>query len=211
MIMARPSDVGARRFWWGLLAGAIIGAVAWLLSDRWQLGLLLWVLATALVQVVWTLLLLWPMDAAQTKARAEDEALPGELGDFALLLVMLGSLTAIGVLLFNGGPDKVVNAALALVAIASVWMMLHSIFTARYARSYYRGADGGIDFNTDEPPCYKDFYYFSFNLGMTYQVSDNNVTTTNLRAQILPHCLYSYVYGTGIIAVAINLVMNVVS
>ena len=168
-------------------------------------------LATALTQVIWTLLLLWPMDAAQTEARAESEALRGEVGDFALLLVMLGSLAVVGLLLFNGGPDKVLNAALALAAIASVWMMLHSIYTARYARAYYRGADGGIDFSTSEPPCYKDFYYFSFNLGMTYQVSDTNVTNTTLRTEILRHCLYSYVYGTGIIAVTINLVMNVLS
>ncbi|WP_431977959.1 DUF1345 domain-containing protein [Propioniciclava coleopterorum] len=173
--------------------------------------MLVLVLATALVQVVWTLALLWPMDAAQTKERAEVEDLRGELGDFALLLIMVGSLTVIGILLFNGGPSKVLNAGLALAAIASVWMMLHSIYTARYARAYYRGTDGGIDFNTSEPPCYKDFYYFSFNLGMTYQVSDTNVTSTALRTEILRHCLYSYVYGTGIIAVTINLVMNVVS
>lgn len=209
--MARRIDLGARRFWWGLLAGAGIGTATWLLTDRWELGLLVLVLATALVQVVWTLTLLWPMDAAQTKERAEVEDLRGELGDFALLLIMVGSLTVIGILLFNGGPSKVLNAGLALAAIASVWMMLHSIYTARYARAYYRGTDGGIDFNTSEPPCYKDFYYFSFNLGMTYQVSDTNVTSTALRTEILRHCLYSYVYGTGIIAVTINLVMNVVS
>ncbi len=194
-----------------LIGGAAAGAITGAVSGQWSISALIVVLVSSLTYVLWTLVAFWPKDAAQTKARAEAEDLHGEVGDLALTLILLASLAAIGILLFAGGDSsKVISAALALFAIGSSWLMLHSIYTGRYARAYYRGTDGGIDFNTDEPPCYRDFYYFSFNLGMTYQVSDNNVTTTELRTIILRHCLFSYVYGTVIIATTINLVLNLV-
>nr|WP_263596204.1 DUF1345 domain-containing protein [Kocuria rhizophila] len=54
-----------------------------------------------------------------------------------------------------------------------------------------------------------DFLYFSFNLGMTFQVSDTNVSTTRLRAVILRHCLLSYIFSTVILAATVNVVLGV--
>ncbi|MDI3417383.1 DUF1345 domain-containing protein [Streptomyces sp. B-S-A12] len=114
------------------------------------------------------------------------------------------------------------------------WVALHLMYAARYAYLYYqtRGgyqaqggqreqgshqaqggqrAQGGIDFNTDDPPRYADFLYFNYNLGMTYQVSDTNVSTTRIRSVVLRHSVLSYVFGTGILATAINLVVGIVT
>jgi uncharacterized membrane protein len=70
---------------------------------------------------------------------------------------------------------------------------------------------GGIDFNSDDPPAYRDFLYFSYDLGMTYQVSDTDVSSTTIRAVALRHCLLSYAFGTVILATTINLVTGVVT
>ncbi|NRQ37914.1 DUF1345 domain-containing protein, partial [Nonomuraea sp. NN258] len=72
-------------------------------------------------------------------------------------------------------------------------------------------ADGGIDFNSGRPPVFTDFLYFSYNLGMTYQVSDTDVSSSTIRRIVLRHCLLSYVFGTGILATAINLVAGIVT
>jgi uncharacterized membrane protein len=93
--------------------------------------------------------------------------------------------------------------------VTGVWGMIHVMYTARYAHQYYSEPEGGIDFNTDDPPRYADFFYFSFNLGMTYQVSDTNVSTTALRSMILRHCLLSFFFGAVIIAATINLVAGI--
>ena len=66
--------------------------------------------------------------------------------------------------------------------------------------------EGGIDFNSDDPPAFRDFFYFSYNLGMTYQVSDTSVSSPTIRAVALRHCLLSYAFGTVILATTINLV-----
>ncbi|MFA4081826.1 DUF1345 domain-containing protein [Mycobacteroides salmoniphilum] len=202
---------GARRFWIALVAGLTAGALTWTLLQRWQVALLAVVIMSAVVNVVWALTVLWPMDPDQTRARASSEDMDGELGDLAMLLVLVASLSAIGILLISANEeDKGAYAGLCIGAILTVWAMLHTIYAARYARIYYQGAPGGIDFNSEVPPRYVDFYYFSFNLGMTYQVSDTAVTESHIRDVVLKHCLFSYIYGTVIIACTINLVINLV-
>lgn len=58
------------------------------------------------------------------------------------------------------------------------------------------------------PPAYLDFAYFSFTLGMTFQVSDTNITTAPIRRIALHHALLSYLFGAVILAVAINVVAS---
>lgn len=40
---------------------------------------------------------------------------------------------------------------------------------------------------------------------MTYQVSDTDVSSSLIRSMVLRHTLLSYVFGTSILATAINL------
>ena len=46
---------------------------------------------------------------------------------------------------------------------------------------------------------------------MTYQVSDTAVTQKRLRRVVVRHAILSFVFGTTIIAVAINAVANLVN
>lgn len=201
---------GARRFWISSAVGLVSGVLAWLLSHRWPLGLLVLVLITAAAYVAWSLSMLLPMDAERTRAHANEADVDDELGNFAFLVVMAGSLSAIGILLMSGSDrNRAAYAGLAIVAVLSVWAMIHTMYMARYARLYYQGSQG-IDFNSEAPPRYADFCYFSFNLGMTYQVSDTAVSDSAIRGDVLKHCLFSYVYGTILIACTINLVLNLV-
>ncbi|WP_066913593.1 DUF1345 domain-containing protein [Millisia brevis] len=210
-MVSRLVTSGDNRFRGGLIIGLLGGIVAWLLTDRWQVGLLSVVILAALVNVLWALLTLWPMDAANTGKHAGNADVGDEVSDLTLVLILIGSLTAIGVLLLSAQEQqKEAYAALALLAILSTWAMLHTMYTARYARVYYQGTPGGIDFNDEQLPRYVDFYYFSFNLGMTYQVSDTAVTESDVRKHVLKHCLLSYIYGTVVIACTINLVINLV-
>lgn len=207
----RSSISGANRFWISLATGLAVGAIAGALSDHWPVGLLTVVIVTAGLSVVWALAVLWPMDPDQTREHASDADVKGDVGDLVLVLILAASLASIGILLASANnADKARYAGMSLVAILAVWALLHTMYAARYARIYYQSEPRDIDFNSDVPPRYVDFYYFSFNLGMTYQVSDTDVTTSQLRSEVLKHCLFSYIYGTVIIACTINLVINLV-
>lgn len=48
----------------------------------------------------------------------------------------------------------------------------------------------------------------AFTIGMSYAVSENEPASTRIRRAALGHALLSYLFGTGILAVAINLVTN---
>jgi uncharacterized membrane protein len=55
-------------------------------------------------------------------------------------------------------------------------------------------------------PDYRDFAYVAFTIGMTYQVSDTELTSRAIRSTALRHALLSFVFGTAIIAMTINVV-----
>jgi hypothetical protein len=86
--------------------------------------------------------------------------------------------------LSNTGAGRAAGAAVALAAIFT-WTGLHLMYSARYAYLYYTDPVGGIDFNSEQPPEYRDFFSFSYNLGMTYRVSDTNVSSTRIRSVVL--------------------------
>ena len=195
-----------------LLASVTFGAavgVAVSFAGPWQVALLGGWMAAAALFVVWMWLTIWPMDARATAAHAVREN-PGRAAtDATFLLAALASLIAVGLLLLGGASNaggKPAQAALSLGSVALAWASVHTLFTARYARLYYAGPAGVIDFHDPEPPRYSDFAYLALTIGMTFQVSDTDLRTAVIRATALRHALLSYVFGVGIIATMVNLV-----
>ena len=84
------------------------------------------------------------------------------------------------------------------------------VFTFRYAHEWYdldeqRKAKGGLQFPADDLPDYFDFLYFSVVVGMTFQVSDVQVTSRRLRRLVLLHGLLSFLFNTVIVALTVNI------
>jgi uncharacterized membrane protein len=86
---------------------------------------------------------------------------------------------------------------------------VHTVFALRYGRLYY-STDGGINFHDRSEPTYQDFAYLAFTVGMTYQVSDTEIPARVIRATVLRHALLSFLFGTTIIAMTINIVAGLV-
>lgn len=198
-----------------MLAMVLCGALATVLT-----GLLgAWVYAPAVGWAVAALIYnasVWlqitPMDAGRTAAYAAEEDPGRRISDVLILLAALGSLAAV-VLVVVGSKDvqgagRFLLALLALSCTAMSWLMVHTLFTLRYTEIYYAGEPGGISFNQAEPPQYTDIAYMAFSVGMTYQVSDTNITTRAMRSAVLRHSLLAFVFGTGILATTINLVVS---
>jgi uncharacterized membrane protein len=93
-----------------------------------------------------------------------------------------------------------------VVSVVLAWASVHSVFTLRYASTYYVESGGGVDFNQKQPPRYSDFAYLAFTLGMTFQVSDTDLTTGTIRRLALRHALLSYLFGAVIVALVINVI-----
>jgi uncharacterized membrane protein len=157
-------------------------------------------------------IVLWPIDADRTRDTVQREDFRPVAMELVIVAAALAGLVGIVVLLLlSGSGSGPAAAAVAAGGVFMVWAALHLMYATRYAHLYYGAAAGGIDFNSDDPPAYRDFLYFSYNLGMTYQVSDTSVSNAAIRAIALRHCLLSYVFGTVILAAMINLVLGIVT
>lgn len=191
--------------------GALIGLVVGVLTGA-LLGVLAAIAASATIFVVagWTVL--WPMDASATRRTVSREDFRPVAQEIVMVAAALGGLVGIvTLLLLSGSGSGRAAAAIAPVGAFMVWAELHLMYATRYAHLYYGKEEGGIDFNSTDPPTYRDFLYFSYNLGMTYQVSDTAVSSSAIRGVVLRHCLLSYVFGTVILATTINLVAGIVT
>ncbi|MCQ4207451.1 DUF1345 domain-containing protein [Streptomyces longispororuber] len=202
---AVPRLVGA------VLTGAAAGVAVGIPVDA-TLGVLVGIAVTELVFVVSGWAVLWPLDAEATRRNAGREGFRPVAEELVVVGAALCGLVAIVLLLLRGGSDDTgqIAAATALCGVFMAWAALHLMYATRYASVYY-ASGGGIDFNSARPPAYRDFLYFSYNLGMTYQVSDTSVASSTIRSIVLRHCLLSYVFGTSILATAINLVTGLVT
>jgi uncharacterized membrane protein len=164
----------------------------------------------ALVFCGWVWSTVWRLDAESTARHANQEEPSRDLADLALLGAAIASLIAVGVVLLGAGSAsgdlKYVEAGLALFSVFVSWTLIHTVFTLKYARLYYSGTPGGIDFNEDDAPDYADFAYLSFTIGMTFQVSDTNIESKQIRRTALRHAWLSFPLGAVIIATSINLV-----
>jgi uncharacterized membrane protein len=190
------------------MAGAVAGGVAAFVTP-WQVSPLIGWCASALTLLVPAWAMMFGADSARTRALAAREDSSRVVADLVVLAACIASLIGVGLVLLKAATAK--GAALAgmtalgAASIGLAWAIVHTIFTLRYADLYYSNG-GGIDFNGDDAPDYRDFAYVAFTVGMTYQVSDTNLRTKAFRRTALRHSLLSFVFGTAIIAVMINIV-----
>jgi len=204
----------AARFVAMLAAGVVVGGIVAARGGGASSIVLGWAAASS-VYVAWVWLVIARMDPAATASHAAREDPVRGVAEVLILVASLASLAAVAMLLVDARSASDtrggVLAALALGSVALSWLLIHTLFTLRYASQYFESEPGGIDFNTDEPPCYVDFAYVAFSLGMTFQISDTNLLSSAFRATALRHALLSYVFGTVVVATTINLAVSLSS
>ncbi len=133
-----------------------------------------------------------------------------------VLVSTFASFLAVLLLLISKKEFKNTEALHLTVAIAGMlfaWFLIHTIFTFRYAHIFYGDNKdkpdihaGGLEFPNDKRPDYMDFAYFSFVLGMTFQVSDVDITSKRLRRFSLLHSILAFIFNTVMIALTINII-----
>jgi uncharacterized membrane protein len=206
--MLGPRGATAIRAAIAVVAGVLAAVVAGALVGWPYVPAVGWSVA-ALVYVVYTWLIVGRMSPGQTASHATRQDPGRRATDAAVLAASVASLGGVAYLLAAGGSkgtSAAIAAVLGILDVAASWLLVHTVFTLRYAELYYTEPSGGIDFNQDEDPSYGDFAYLAFTLGMTYQVSDTDLRSRGVRMTALRHGLLSYLLGAVILATTINLV-----
>ncbi|MGN9778483.1 DUF1345 domain-containing protein [Micromonospora sp. H33] len=193
------------------VVGVVTGTVTAALGMEMLAPLVGWD-AAALTWLVLVWHKVWPLDAERTARLAVREDPNRAVRDVLLLVACLASLLAIAFVVTTAHhvPTHLsrVFGGLGVLSVLLSWFVVHTVFTARYARIYYTGPDGGVDFNQTGRPCYTDFAYLAFTVGATFQVSDTVLTSIQMRRTVLQHSLLSYLFGAFLIAATVNLLVG---
>jgi uncharacterized membrane protein len=156
----------------------------------------------------------------ETRARATREDNTRVASAFLTLGAAVVSLVGVVFALHEAGQQKGLTpgllTGLAILTVVLSWLLVHSEYVLHYARRFYSDGGAGVQFvqrGADGPlddPTFMDFAYLSFTIGMTFQVSDTNLDTREMRRLLLGHAMISYLFSTVIIAVTINAVASLV-
>jgi len=208
VVMGRP------RLFVGLLAGIVAAFAVPAETSRVTRAVVAWDIGV----VVFLVLAAWLFGSERISRMAEDAASQqeGEWTIFALTIaaVVISFVAIFGefAMLHDAKPEeKTLRVTLVAVTLFLSWLMTHTTFALRYAHEYYsrdRGAkevDGGLDFPGEKRPDYLDFMYFSLVLGMTFQVSDVQITARKFRRLAAIHGLLSFLFNTIIVALTVNI------
>jgi uncharacterized membrane protein len=221
-------------FLWRMIQGRprlMIGVLCGLLSyPVWPTTLLLTraILAWDLGCLVF-LLLSAAMFAAERDGRMATDAKRDQEGEWTIFGLTIGAVAAsFGAIIgefsaAKGAAPAVQGLHIGLVGATLLvsWLMTHVVFALRYAHEYYDVAKpgatgtkpgtgggtfaGGLDFPGDQPPDYWNFFYFALVLGMTFQVSDVQITARTLRRLATLHGLLGFLFNTVILALSVNI------
>jgi len=171
-----------------------------------------------LVLVFWTFVVT-RTEGMERNARAQQE------GEWTLFwLVLAGAIASFAAIIGEFGTMKSAaadarNLKVCLVAATLLlsWTLTQAAFALRYAHEFYSrtgdsdAVDGGLQFPEEERPDYLDFFYFSAVLGMTFQVSDVQITSRKLRRLATVHGMLGFLFNTVIIALTVNLASGLLS
>lgn len=176
--------------------------------------------ALTVLVLAWLTIVTTPPDKLRARARKQD--LSHILIFVFVLVTACAGLFAVGFLFFStrSFPDHshfLIHRFGSMIAVICSWMLVHTVFGLRYAHSYYGDSDGptgpishagGLQFPGDREPDYVDFAYFSFVIGMCFQVSDVVITSRDFRKLVLVHSMLSFGFNTVILALALSTVSN---
>jgi uncharacterized membrane protein len=183
----------------------------------WQLTILVGWDVTALCVIVSVWLAVGNFTAEETRefALREDNTRAGT--QLLLLSAALVSLVGVALVFVKANEPGRAHEALfegaGVFTIACSWALVHTTFALIYARVYYTDPKGGIDFKAKgaEHPDYIDFAYTAFTVGMTFQVSDTDITQRSMRRQVLRHALMSFLFGAVILATTVNVLAGLLN
>ncbi len=205
-----------------------LGAIMALISWKWlgfygKIAFLAgWILSLA-VYLFLLGIVIFQADGPMTKQRVSQDQPNRALLLLLLIMVALMGNISVGVILTSVGSHHPTNArllvGLGVWAVIMSWLLLHTAAGQHYARLYYEDTDRegrpfpggmrqGLEFPGCELPTYLDFMYFAFTIGLTYAVSDVNITSADHRLTVFLHSVVSFFFYTTILGVVLNAIVT---
>ncbi len=215
------SQIRYLNFWLLMITMSVVTAGAAALHISPARAVLLGFDAGAVVFIVGILFLMHGSKADDMRERAAandpDQHVLLAIAMFLVAVVLI----AVVIELTGYGGGHGTGIAIAGTTILLVWVFSNLLLSLHYAHRFYAPGDeddeagrgdgtdrdtGGLDFPGDEMPVYSDFAYFAFVLGMTFQVSDVEITSRAIRRLALFHSLAAFLFNIVVVALSVSLI-----
>ena len=175
----------------------------------WDVGVLIYLVAAAVV-----------MSRCSSVAQMKSNAAAQDEGAFAILiLTVAAAIASLGAIFAELADARAQRPALRTLRRAHhrhrgavLDLHPHHLRPALRPRVLRRGRarKNGLRFPGDAQPDYWDFVYFSFVIGMTFQVSDVAVTHKSIRRMVVAHGALSFFFSTAIVAMTVNIAASII-
>ena len=143
----------------------------------------------------------------RTQAQAQDTGRWGILWSGVVLTTVV--LVALSNELHAAKAGGALAIGVGALSVVLSWLFLNTMFAIHYAHGFYGDfgdKHSGLDFPDTAEPDYWDFAYFAIVIGMTFQVSDVQITSRYLRRVALLHSVIAFFFNVFIIAITVNIV-----
>lgn len=187
-----------------------------------ELALVTWIAcASTIIILNWIIILTSHPREARKIAKLQDSS-----RTFLFAFIITASIISLIAIIFLLKSPKGISEIsknkhilLAIGAVAVSWWLVHTVFSLRYAHLFYdtdtddggTKKGGGLDFPDTKEPDFLDFIYFGFVVGMTFQVSDVQITDRYIRRLCLLHGIISFAFNTAIVALSINVISGLIT
>ncbi|HMJ46901.1 MAG TPA: DUF1345 domain-containing protein [Ferruginibacter sp.] len=204
-----------QRILFSLAVSVIVFFVIQNLSLNWEFKTaLLWdAFSLSFITCCWIVFFTRPVEDIVKQANKEDGSKLFVM--ISILVSSFASLLTVLLLMISkelSAQQEIIMVILSVLGMMVSWMTVHTIFTFHYAHMYYfkekddTPRTAALDFPGKTKPNYLDFAYFSFVIGMTFQVSDVQVSSPRVRRTVLAHALLAFILNTFVVALTINLI-----
>jgi len=208
---------------WVLLAALLVVTLVTSPTAGVARGVLFGFDAGALAWIALTLRMMRSSKTDMMRARAKANGPDGHILLAIALLIVAIVLVAVTVELTGAGGGHGSALGIAGGTLLIAWLFSNLLFALHYAHRFFAPGDesdaagrgggedqdsGGLDFPGDDLPDYGDFAYFAFVLGMTFQVSDVEITSKAMRRLALGHSLAAFLFNIVVVALSVSLIGN---
>ena len=197
--------------------------LGWMWGWGWQVSFLAgWIMALGLYLILLGIVI-FTADAIRYRERISQVDPTRWFLLIVLSLVALLGNMSVAIILTAVGQRPTAHLrlflSLSVIAVILSWLLLHTAFGQHYARLYYEDRDRrgnpfpgglrqGFQFPGTPNPTYGDFLYVSFAIGLTYAMSDVDVTNEVQRRTVLIHSIISFFFYSTVLGVVLNAIVT---
>lgn len=203
-----------------IMLSFFFAGIVFFIIEKFKVSVLLLIISTwcafAFSYVLTSWIVMFNRKVEQIKKMAREDDGSRLFVVFFTIIASFAAMVTVLILVISSSTqekNEMITVSMCFFSVLLSWTLVHTILTFHYGHLYYDNDETGkkqnregLIFPSENVPDYLDFAYFSFVIGMTFQVSDIQITDKKIRRLVLLHGLISFILNTFVVALTVNFI-----